>query len=89
MTKPPSLLTPADMRETIHAFVVAALDLVNDYVPEAAAIDIATASRPDVRGLVALCFVRETGPECLSDEEIAPVLLSARVPSTPKETAHD
>ncbi len=89
MTHTTPLLTPSDVRDTLHALIVAALAHANDYVPEAVALDIATASRPDLRGLVALCVIRGTGPECLSDEEIAPVLRSAPVPATPKETAHD
>jgi len=65
-------MTTQEIRSTIDEMVVAALQLVNDFdaTDETAIADV-TASRPELRSLVALCFDRQEGPECLSDEEIA------------------
>lgn len=68
-----------EIRNTIDEMVVAALDLVNDFhATDEAAIDNVTALRPELRSLVALCFDRQEGPECLSDAEIAAAMVDAK-----------
>ena len=72
-------MTAQEIRSTVDEMVVAALELVNDFdQTDEAAIDDVTASRPELRSLVALCFDRQEGSECLSDEEIATAMVAPK-----------